>query len=74
MAYNKSGYFQRAEVIKKITAIHYGPYHDQCLKMVWKKHICKQYGIGYRTYLRYLKASPDNKDKSGYQYRLQFDE
>ena len=55
MAYNKKGYKIRAAKISEITSLHYEPENQaKCYKQVWKKHIYPLFGIGYRSYLRYL--------------------
>ena len=56
MSYNKKGYYRRVKEIQKIDRQYYQPYHANCHKMVWKMYIQNQFGIGYRTFLRYLKT------------------
>lgn len=58
MAYNRTGYCIRAKVLHDLAAQHYEPgRQDRCLKWVWRWHVRSLYGIGYRTFLRYLKAA-----------------
>lgn len=58
MSYNKSGYNLRAKLIQQITAEYYEPEnHSKCYKMVWIRHIYPRFGIGYRSYLSYIKAA-----------------
>lgn len=57
MAYNRKGYLQRAKVIQEVTAQYYEPEnHAKCYKVVWKRQIFPQFGIGYRAFLRYVKV------------------
>jgi len=57
MAYNKNGYYKRAKSIQELTALHYERENQsKCYRMVWKTHIFPNFGIGYRSYLRYLKV------------------
>jgi hypothetical protein len=57
MAYNRKGYNIRALRIQEITEEHYEPEnHAKCYKQVWKKHVFPLFGIGYRSYLKYLKV------------------
>ncbi len=57
MAYNKKGYNIRARRMQEITKEHYEPENQsKCYRQVWKKHIFPLFGIGYRSYLRYIKV------------------
>lgn len=50
------GYKIRASRIRELTELHYEPgRQDRCLKWVWRRHVHPQFGIGYRTYLRYIR-------------------
>ena len=58
MEYDKTGYAIRMKNILDITRRHYVPEsRDRCYKMVWRKYINPVYGIGYRTYLNYLRRA-----------------
>lgn len=63
MAYNKKGYYRRAQVIQEITRKYYEPERqDRCYAAVWRKYIHPSFGICYASYLRYLKVIlPENK-------------
>lgn len=59
MCYNKKGYHYRARLIQDITQVYYEPEnHAKCYKQVWVRHIYPRFGIGYRSYLNYLKVQP----------------
>jgi len=67
------GYYIRARLFQEITAEHYEPEnHAKCYKQVWRKHIRPLYGIGYRTYLNYLKVEviDEPKQEDSRQLRL----
>lgn len=71
MAYNKRGYYQRAEAIRQLTAQFYEPErHDRCYKWVWRRHIFPRYGICYNTYLTYLYAKPPREESEAVQQKL----
>lgn len=58
MSYNKKGYNLRAMRILQITSEYYEPENQaKCYKKVWYYHIYTTFGIGYRSYLKYLKAA-----------------
>ncbi len=58
MEYSKTGYVIRMKNILDITRRHYEPERqDRCYKMVWRKYVNPVYGIGYRTYLNYLRRA-----------------
>lgn len=60
MPIKNKGFFIMVRNIQQIDKQHYAPYHDSCHKMVWRKYIYPVYGIGYRTFLKYLKIKlPD---------------
>lgn len=59
MAYNKSGYIQRAKALQELTALHFEPERqDRCKKAIWRRYVRDQYGICYNTYLAYLNYRP----------------
>lgn len=71
--YNKKGYNIRARTIQEITEKHYEPENQaKCYRQVWRKHIYPLLGIGYRSYLRYLKVEtePEQKEEDERQLKL----
>lgn len=57
MSYNKKGYYIRAANIRTVAQQHYElGRQDRCYKWVWKYHIWPLFGIGYRSFLNYLKV------------------
>ncbi|MCL2651154.1 MAG: hypothetical protein FWD60_09060 [Candidatus Azobacteroides sp.] len=76
MAYNDTGYKIRASRIKEITSLHYEPENQaKCYKQVWKQHIYPLFGIGYRSYLRYLDENEQRVPLKGDDLQLElFDE
>lgn len=71
MAYNKEGYYLRAKRLQELTAQYYEPgRQDRCLKWVWQRHVYPVYGIGYRPYLRYIKAKNPKADPTTIQLQL----
>ena len=76
MAYNNKGYRIRAKRIKELTSIYYEPENQaKCYRQVWKQHIYPLYGIGYRSYLSYLRESEDLAKPQGDDLQLElFDE
>lgn len=67
------GYFIRARLFQEITSEHYErENHAKCYKQVWKKYVFPLYGIGYRSYLKYLKVEvkPEPKQEDTRQLRL----
>lgn len=68
MAYNRAGYYKRAEQIQAIVREHYEPgRQDRCLKWVWRKYVEPVYGMCYVTFLKYanaeLKKEPEPEDR-----------
>lgn len=48
---------RRIENVKKLSEKYYESGNlSKCHKSVWRRHILPVYGIGYRTYLKYLKS------------------
>lgn len=48
---------RRIDAVKKLAAKHYEEGNlAKCRKSVWRKYILPVYGIGYRTFLSYLKT------------------
>ena len=48
---------RRIHAVKKLAAKHYEEGNlSNCHKIVWLRFILPVYGIGYRTYLSYLKT------------------
>lgn len=48
---------RRIHAVKKLAAKHYEEGNlSKCHKSVWRRFILPVYGIGYRTYLSYLKT------------------
>ena len=63
MAYNKNGYNQRAKAIQEITNQYYEPENQaKCYRQVWRKYIYPQFGVGYVSFLRYLKVKFNNNN------------
>jgi hypothetical protein len=57
MAWNDSGYKIRAKNMQETTGLYYEPENQsKCYRQVWKTHIYPVWGIGYRSYLKYIKA------------------
>ena len=49
---------RRIQAVKKLAAKHYEEGNlAKCHKSVWRRFILPVYGIGYRTYLSYLKTA-----------------
>jgi hypothetical protein len=56
MPFNTLYTLQIAERVQEITRRHYEPgRQNRNYRAVWKHYIRRQYYIGYRTYLRYIK-------------------
>ncbi|PKO97060.1 MAG: hypothetical protein CVU12_01980 [Bacteroidetes bacterium HGW-Bacteroidetes-7] len=67
MAYNKKGYIIRAKAIAKIVNEHYEQGNQsKCLKSVWRHHIYPQWGMCYRTFLRYVKTIHSTEVKKAF--------
>ncbi len=59
MGYNTDGMMMRVQRIRKIALEHYEPgRRDRSYKAVWEKHVRAEYGICYRTFLRYMEIAP----------------
>ena len=71
MAYNKKGYFIRARMIQRIVEQNYEKENQaKCLKSVWRHFVYPQWGIGYRSFLKYTKVEPPKETKSENQLKL----
>lgn len=59
MGYNTDGMMLRVQRIRKIALEHYEPgRRDRSYKAVWENHVRREYGICYRTFLRYMEIVP----------------
>lgn len=63
MAYNRRGYYRRAQVIQEIVRQHYEPERqDRCKAAIWRRYIYPQFGVCYQSFLRYLNTRVPTKE------------
>lgn len=50
----------RAQAVRRLASVYYEPGNQgRCHKSVWRNYVYPEYGICYRTYLKYVRADDD---------------
>lgn len=50
----------RAQAVRRLASVYYEPGNQgRCHKSVWRNYVYPEYGICYRTYLKYIRAGDE---------------